>query len=109
MGRVVRGTNCPWGELSVGRAVCGANSPWGELSMGRAVHGASCRGASCRGKSFDGASFDAASCPGTKFNVLGLNHSVRLYWFGVSQYLNGLGENLRSEFICLCKLSPPRS
>jgi hypothetical protein len=47
MGRVVRGANCPWGELSVGRFVRGANCPWGELSMGRIVHGATVRGANC--------------------------------------------------------------
>jgi hypothetical protein len=67
MGRVVRGANCPWGELSVGRTVRGANCPWGELSVGQTVRGANCpwselsvgrtvRGASCRGASFDGAS-----------------------------------------------------
>ncbi len=49
MGRVVRGSSCLWGKLSVGRT----------------VHGASCRGASFDGAGFDGASFDGVSGPVT--------------------------------------------
>jgi hypothetical protein len=80
MGRVVHGTNCPWGEISVGQNVRGAKCPWSEMSMGRDVRGAKClwgemswsklswgelSWASCPGASCPGASCLGASGPGT--------------------------------------------
>jgi hypothetical protein len=48
VGQIIRGADCPWGELSVGRT--------GRVVMGQVVVGRVLMGQVVRGASFDGAS-----------------------------------------------------
>jgi hypothetical protein len=63
MGRVVQGTSCPRGELSMGQIVHGVSCPCGELSMRQNFNGQNFPGTNCHGASNHGGSCDGVHCP----------------------------------------------
>jgi hypothetical protein len=64
VGRVVHGTSCPWGEMSMGRVVHGASCLWGKMTVGRVV-----MGQVLMRRVVHGVSFDGARSPGTPFGM----------------------------------------